>query len=142
MSPFHLPTLKTFLFSLLIALWAYMAPLHVMVISVLVAVCVDMVFGIAVAIKQKVKVTSNEMRRTISKVVAYMGSILVVHLISHGILGDLMPLTNCVATIIALAEAKSILENLGILTGQQNFMGSILAKVNSISGSDGNDKGE
>lgn len=136
------PTLKVWLLATIAVLAGFFAPIHVLLTCVAVIVMMDFVLGIGASIKRKIPVTSNRMRKTISKFIAYLGGLLLLYVINHGIIGDEIPLTGGMATIIGLAEASSCMENLSIITGQENLFGSILAKINKLSGSDGSHKTE
>jgi len=131
----NVPTWKTWLYSVLIAAWSFFAPVHVMIVCVFAITMVDLILGVGAAMKLHQPITSNQMRRTLSKLIAYQGAIIIAHLIGHGILNDIFQLTTMVASVIALAEAKSCFENLSIITGQQIF-GGVLVKLNALAGSD------
>ena len=102
---------------LMIAIMAVLSPITPILITVGILVGVDFIFAIYVAYKNKVKITSNKMSKTISKLLLYTMTIICIFLLEKFIMGDVLPLSRVAATLIGIVELKSILENWEILFG-------------------------
>ena len=102
---------------LMIAIMAVLSPITPILITVGILVGVDFIFAIYVAYKNKVKITSNKMSKTISKLLLYTITIICIFLLEKFIMGDVLPLSRVAATLIGVVELKSILENWEILFG-------------------------
>lgn len=76
----------------------------------------DMITGIILARKQKIKITSSGFRRTINKMIVYFICILM----GEGmrvVFMPMVPVTHVVAFTISITELKSIYENAEEYTG-------------------------
>ncbi len=96
--------------------WAFIAPVHTLIVATGLLVLFDMVTGIAKAIKTQQKVTSNRMRHTIGKGIAYQIAILTGFLIDT-VMGMELMASRVIAGVICLVEGKSVLENIEAMTG-------------------------
>ncbi len=105
----------------LASLWAWVVlftrPAHESMVAVIVLVAVDLIVGVWAAHKRGEKIVSYGLRRTITtKIFPYQVAVLCAYYVDEKFaLG--LPLMKAVAGFIAVAEAKSIFENLGQITG-------------------------
>lgn len=95
---------------------AVLAPVHGIMLAVGALIFIDLFTGIWRAWKVKEKITSNGLRRTITKMVAYQLGI-VTALILEKYLMTGVPMIQIVAGIIGVTEAKSVFENITVITG-------------------------
>lgn len=97
--------------------WLFTAPTHDSMLAVVVIVFADFISGVWAAKKRGEKITSYGIRRTITtKILPYQFAILCSHLVEKQFLTE-VPLMKATAGFIAVAELKSVFENLGALTG-------------------------
>ena len=95
---------------------AFVLPIRDLLIGVGFMVAADTIFGICRAVKQQIPIQSKEFKRVISKTLLYQGTILVSFVMDKLFIpGNFIVKVSAAA--IALNEAKSIFENLRILTG-------------------------
>ncbi len=106
---------------LALAAIAALAPIHAVMISVGVLICLDTIMGILAARKRKEPITSAELRRTVSKMIIYQIAIISGFLVQHYMLGDILPIVKLAAGAIGLVEIKSILENADEINGSPLF---------------------
>jgi phage-related holin len=118
---------KGYLLSFLAMCWAFVAPIHTLIVATGALVLFDMVTGIAKAIKNKNKVTSNRMRHTITKGMAYQIAVLTGFLIDQ-VMGLELTASRVIAGVICLVEAKSVLENVEAMTGV-SIWGALIDKL-------------
>ncbi len=116
--------LKTF--SLVIL--SIFAPIHSIIIAAFALITIDFVTGIMAAMKQKLPITSSEMKRTVGKLFLYELAIIMSFIAEKYLLGDTMPVSKLVAGFIGATELKSVLENIDIMNGQSLF-GAMVAKL-------------
>ena len=92
---------------------AFLAPIATVIFAVLFLIFVDMVTGILASFKEKQRITSSAMSRTIAKTFVYCTTIIVTYVVHKYLLvGFDFPVESIVSGFIALTEMKSILENL------------------------------
>lgn len=96
--------------------WAFLAPVQILMIATGALVLFDMITGIAKALKGKQKVSSNRMRHTITKGLAYQVAILTGFLLDT-VMGLDMVASRVIAGVVCVVEAKSVLENVETITG-------------------------
>lgn len=112
--------LKTFAIQYLLKFWLfctiYFAPVIASMVAISVFILLDFISALMVAIKFKVPITSKKMRDTVGKSASYMLALIVAHIFELQFM-PLIPIMSIVACFIASAEAKSIYENLGKITG-------------------------
>jgi hypothetical protein len=94
----------------------FLAPVRATMIAVSVMVLIDLITGIWAAHRRKEKITSNGIRRTISKTLAYQIAIFSSFLMEKYFLSGI-PVVKVVAGLIGTTEFKSVLENLSSITG-------------------------
>lgn len=107
------------------------APTKPILITSLVLVVVDLMFGILVAKKNKLPITSNGLKRTVLKLLVYEVAILVSFLVGTYLVDSFLPILKMVTSLIGLTELKSILENLDELSGG-SFFGNLINKIQNI----------
>lgn len=92
---------------------AFLAPIATVIFAVLFLIFVDMITGILASIKEKQRITSSAMSRTIAKTFVYCTTIIVTYVTHKYLLvGFDFPIESIVSGFIALTEMKSILENM------------------------------
>lgn len=96
---------------LLVSIVSVFLPVTPIIVSIMMLIVVDMIFGIYAAIKRKNKITSRKMSQTISKLLLYVLVILSVHLLDTYILKSSFELTKVCAGLLGIIEIKSIDEN-------------------------------
>lgn len=101
-----------------IAVVALILPIKPLLGWMMALIIIDLITGIWAAYKRGEKITSKELRRTPIKLGGYLIAIIASAIIQLPIfIGDLIPVTRCVATFLAIIELKSIGENITSLTG-------------------------
>lgn len=106
---------KELALSALIASWAFLAPIHGCLLAVGMLLLFDWITGIAKALKAKEPITSRWWRATIGKASAYGIAVLTGFFLDNSISLDVA--ARAFTAAIAITEAKSIAENLKVLTG-------------------------
>lgn len=104
-----------------------LTPIHATLMAVSMLVVVDLITGVWASMKRNEKITSNGIRRTISKTVAYMMAIICSFIMEQQFLKGI-PVVQVVSGLIAITEFKSLLENLTSITGL-DFWELIVNKV-------------
>lgn len=120
--------LKHYIVPILISAAAVFAPVKSTLITALGLVVLDLILGVAAAIKQKQPITSSGFKRTVVKILVYEASIALGYLASI-LTGPAIPVVNIIGSFIALTELKSCLENLNILGGG-SLLQAIVDKLN------------
>lgn len=92
---------------------AFLAPIATVIFAVLFLIFVDLITGILASLKEKQRITSSAMSRTIAKTFVYCTTIIVTYVVHKYLLvGFDFPVESIVSGFIALTEMKSILENM------------------------------
>lgn len=107
---------------------SFLAPISGFIFAVGGLVLADMVFGIWAAKKRGEAITSNRMRSTISKTLAYQGAIIASFLLDGMIGADSLMVARAVAVLIGSVELKSLAESLKDITGV-NIWEAIVEKL-------------
>lgn len=89
-------------------------------LAIFLLVTVDFITGIIAALKNKVKIESHKMRKTVVKLLCYMTAISLGALID-GAVQISLNLGTFVAMFCCITEATSVVENLGRITGHDAF---------------------
>lgn len=105
----------------IISIIAVLAPIKAIMITVGIMIAADMVLGILASRKRKEKISSAALRRTVSKAIVYQIAILTGFLCETYLIGELVPITKILASVIGLVEMKSILENADEINGSPIF---------------------
>lgn len=113
--------------SLLLLIAAFLAPISTVIFAVMFLIFVDMVTGIFASIKEKQRITSSAMSRTVAKTFVYCTTIIVTYVVHKYLLvGFDFPVESIVSGFIALTEMKSILENMDRVSNQSVLKDLIL----------------
>lgn len=118
----------TWIKSIMMAMLAFLAPIHLLMICVGILIGADFITGIARAVKKKQKITSNAMKRTVVKSLIYQVAVISGFALETIMPGGL-PIAKLVASAIALVEFKSIAENVQGSTGID--LVAVIKKVSS-----------
>lgn len=96
--------------------FAILAPIHSLMIATGCLIIIDLITGVWRAIKAKERVTSNKLRRTLSKIVSYQLCLITAFILETYIVQG-VPFIKITAGLVSLTEGKSIFENLHKITG-------------------------
>lgn len=129
MKYFDLETILAFLFKIGSMIFLVLAPIHSVLVAVGVLILLDMITGLLAARKRGERITSSNLKNTVTKGFLYQSSVIVAFLMEHFLL-DGIPVVKVVAGIIALTEGKSFFENVHAITGI-NFWDEALARIQS-----------
>lgn len=120
--------LNKYIPTLLLSLLALLMPAKDIMITVIALITADLLFGLAAAIKQKIKITSAGLKVTVLKVLLYEAAIVTSFFVQQYLTGVDIPVMKWIASLIGLVELKSILEKLDIL-GNGNIFNTIISKI-------------
>jgi phage-related holin len=113
-----------------IALLAVFAPAGGMMATALMLVMADLLTGLLAARKQKKRITSSGLQRTVVKTFVYETAIILGFLTEVYLLNHSMPISNMIAGLIGLTELKSCLENIDIIGGS-GLLKQVIGKLGS-----------
>lgn len=122
--------MKQIIINVILAAVAALAPIHSVLITVCVLITADMITGMLASHKRGEKITSAEMRRTVSKFLVYQLTVISGFLVETYMIQGLLPVTKIVASVIGMVEFKSVLENTNTIVGK-DILKEILAKLGS-----------
>lgn len=108
--------MKTFLYNLLIALVAILAPLKTSVIAMGFLIMSDLLMGLIASKRLKIPITSKKLKNTGVKMLVYNLLILCGY-ITELYLVTFIPFTQLCLIFLAVVEVKSIAENFQRITG-------------------------
>ena len=94
----------------------FVSPIHAIMTAIVVLVISDLITALWAVIKNKQKITSIGLRRTINKLLAYELAVILSYVVET-VFGLGAPVVKLVAGLIAVTELKSNLENLALITG-------------------------
>lgn len=94
----------------------FLAPIKATMLAVSFLVLIDLITGLWASHKRNEKITSNGIRRTVSKTLAYQLAVICSFVMEQQFLGGI-PIVKVVAGLIASTEFKSVLENISSITG-------------------------
>lgn len=114
----------------LIVLASILAPIKALLISCGTLILADMITGILAAKKRGEKISSAEMRRSLTKMLVYQIAIISGFILEKYMLEDLLPVSKIVAGVIGMVEFKSILENTSVMAGQ-DILSLVMDKLGS-----------
>jgi phage-related holin len=109
-------------------IFAALMPIRPILLAVLCLVFADMITGMWASKKEKKKITSSRMRRTVIKLLAYQFAIIFAFILETWML-DGLPVVNVITGLIGLTEGKSFFENIRRISGV-DFWSEILSKLN------------
>jgi phage-related holin len=103
--------------SLLVSILIVFAPVKATLITVMVLTIADLISGIMAARKERKKITSSGLKRTIIKTTVYEAVIMLGFLTERYMTGDAIPVVKILAGFIGLTELKSVMENIERISG-------------------------
>ncbi len=103
--------------SLLVSILIVFAPVKATLITVMVLTIADLISGIMAARKERKKITSSGLKRTIIKTTVYEAVIMLGFLTEKYMTGDAIPVVKILAGFIGLTELKSVMENIERISG-------------------------
>ena len=94
--------------------WAavFLAPVKSVMLATIFLVGTDLVTGLYAAHKRSEKISSNGIRRTVTKTLAYMAAIICSHVMNLYFLDGVIDSVKIVSGLIAVTEFQSLMENL------------------------------
>lgn len=110
-----------YLGNLILAGLAALAPIKPVMITVGALIVMDLVAGVAAAIKRKESIRSAALRRTVSKMLVYQVAVISGFLCETYLIDHALPVSKLVAGMIGAVELKSILENVNEVNGSPIF---------------------
>lgn len=126
--------MKDHLVTASIAVASLFAPAKELMMATGCLIIADLILGILAARKQGQPITSAGLRRTVSKMLVYQLSVMSAFLVQKYMMGDLIPVSSIVSSMIGLVELKSIIENADKINGG-SLMKDILARLGSVNDS-------
>jgi hypothetical protein len=117
--------LKTLVFALI----AVFAPAKGIVLTSFALVLIDLVTGIWAAKKRGEPITSQGLRRTLTKLAVYESALLIAFLAEQYLISDLLPVSKIVSSYIGVVELKSVLENVNDIGGN-DLLKALINKLN------------
>lgn len=109
-----------------VSLWAYLTPMREVFYCMLFFVIVDLIVGIVASSRNGIARSSRRSRKSIGKLLCYMGAILLAYVAEHTFAGDGIGSYKYVGGFICLVEFISILENMATITGNPIFLKIIM----------------
>lgn len=103
--------------NLLLATLAVFMPIKAALLLIVILTLLDLVTGVAAAIKSKEPITSNGLKRTVIKLLVYLSVACLGFLVEKFLTGDFVPLAKIMSGLVGITELKSILENMETITG-------------------------
>lgn len=91
-------------------------PVQPIMMAVSVLVMADFITGVWASAKEGQRITSNGLKVTVTKTLAYQAAIVVAFVLESYLIPD-MPVVKTVAGLIGITEGKSFFENLRRITG-------------------------
>jgi phage-related holin len=109
--------MKSIAFNLLLATAAVFLPIKAALVAIVVLTVLDLVSGIAAAIKRKESITSSGLKRTVIKLLVYLSVACLAYVVETFLTGGFVPLAKIASGLVGITELKSILENMEEVTG-------------------------
>jgi p-aminobenzoyl-glutamate transporter AbgT len=119
---------KTYAIAAVTAIWATLAPIHVLIYALFFLVGADFVGGIWKALKNKEPITSRRMRETVAKLAGYMLALLAAFAVDHILDSGEISLARLAAAGLAIVEIKSLAESLTVILGFDP-LAAVIAKL-------------
>jgi phage-related holin len=114
---------------LALSILAVFAPVKTVLITTLILVAADFVTGIIASWRKGDAITSRGMKQSVVKAVLYEAAILLAYLAEHYLIGDSVPATKIITSLIGMTELLSCIENLNRINGSPVFS-LIINKLN------------
>lgn len=122
--------MKPYLVAIVATLASVFAPVQSILIVTFIMILADLATGIYAAKKRGEQIQSSAIRRTVSKIFVYEIAIALGFLAQHYLMGDVIPVSNMIASVVGMVELKSVLENLNSLSGQ-DLLKTVIDKLGS-----------
>ena len=117
------------LYSFILSIALIFLPVKATLITVMVLTVADLASGVAAARKQRQKITSAGLKRTIIKTTVYEAVVMLGFLTEQYMTGDAVPVVKVLAGFIGLTELKSVMENIEIISGM-SIVKLLIKKLN------------
>lgn len=105
-----------------VSLLAYLSPMEEVFYCMLFFVVVDLVVGVMASSKNGIGRSSRRARRSLIKLLCYMGAILMAYVAEQTFAGEGIGSYKWIGGFICLVEFVSILENMATITGNPIFL--------------------
>lgn len=112
---------REFILSIILYLFQFFSPIQELLLAVIFLLIIDAILDVLAAIKLKVFIVAQSIRSLIVKNLLYHTALMSSFLVSHFMMKDSFPIPHIIASIIGLIELKSILQNLGKMSGEPVF---------------------
>jgi len=122
--------MKEHIYKGILVMFSVFAPIQSVLFACGALIVADMVTGIIAAKKRGEKITSAQMRRSVSKLIVYQIAIISGFILEKYMLQDLVPVSKIVAGVIGMVEFTSILENGSAIAGK-DLLVLVLEKLGS-----------
>lgn len=109
-----------FLKASIATVWAFIAPIHLLMFAVFFVIMVDLLTGVWAAKHGGKAITSRGLRKTIVKIFLYNLAVLTGWLIEMSVT-DLLPIVKLIGAAITFTELFSVLENIQRISGTNIF---------------------
>lgn len=114
---------------LLMALAAVFAPAKALILTSATLLAVDLLTGVWAAKKRGEPITSQGLRRTLTKLAVYESALLLAFIAEQYLIIDILPVSKIVSSFIAITELKSSYENINEIGGG-DLLKSLITKLN------------
>lgn len=109
--------MKTIATNLLLATILLFVPIKAALLTIIALTLIDLLSGVAAAVKRKEPITSSGLKRTVIKLLVYLSVACLAYLVERFLTGEFIPLAKIMSGLVGITELKSILENLEDITG-------------------------
>lgn len=127
---------------LLMTALAVLAPAKTVLMAIAALCAADLVTGLAAALKERQKITSRGLKRSLIKLAVYEVGLACAFLAETYLTGPELPAMKLVAALAGVTELKSILENLDRIGGQSLYKALLTRLDGSQSGPKGQGGGQ
>lgn len=104
---------------------AVLMPIKAVLVAAFVLCLFDLVLGVSAAVRQKQKITSKGLGRSVVKLLVYEIAIIAGFIVQKYLIQDSVPLVNLIGGLIGVTELISVLENVNKINGSNLFAGII-----------------
>lgn len=116
-----LDSIYSFLAKIMIAAWVIVTPIHATIFAIGFLVFSDLILGVMAAKKEKQKITSAGIRRTVVKLFLYQVGLVLAFVVESYLTLELIPIVKILACLIGITEIHSVFENLNRISGTNMF---------------------
>lgn len=122
--------MKTVLQGAMFSALGLLAPIKMIMVSIVILIIFDVITGVWAAIKKGEKFSSAALRRTVSKLFVYEIAVIAGFVVEMYMIDKMIPVSKMVGGIIGFVELTSVLENLNVIYGS-NLFKVVLQKIGS-----------